>query len=256
MNRKVSIAVVCISLLLLGIAGYVGYEYYKDYKLYQNQQEERGALAKFVTNDDAMERRIDFQGLQKINPHITRWVYVPNTAIDDPVVQEQSVGVYKYSFNNIYGRWNGAGTFLVPARNRDGNGNMVDEDHLMILGHRLNSNHGEWQFSELPVRWGDERGALAYPYIYIYYEEKVEKYRVYTAGQSYASSDAEYQTPYMLKTLRYQDMLDSVVAKARYVIEPRATMYDKTLMLSTCNGDLRSDGTFHLHAVLEDVVYY
>ena len=184
--------------------------------------------------DENLLRRIDFASLQAINADATRWMYVPGTAIDSYVLQEQTVGHYEYDLKSIYRRYNGCGSFLVPAPVRDDEGNAYDDAHTLILGHRMNSYNGEWQFSNLPTRWGTLSGANEHPYVYIYYGDHSERWRVW-AGVDAWESDIIYDIPYTLGSDKYQGLLDHIASIARYqaVSEPDAET--RTLVLSTCN---------------------
>lgn len=36
-------------------------------------------------DDDPLQRQFDFEGLQRVNPDIVGWIYLPGTQIDEPV---------------------------------------------------------------------------------------------------------------------------------------------------------------------------
>lgn len=184
--------------------------------------------------DEHLLRRIDFASLQSVNPDATRWMSVPGTDIDSYVLQEQKVGRYRYDLRNIYGRYNGAGSFLVPAATRDEDGNLPDDAHTLILGHRMNSYNGEWQFSELPTRWASADGARSHPYVYLYHEDRAERWRVW-AGMDAWASDRIYDIPYGVGEEDYGEMLEHVRGSARYLIGDAPDADTRTLFLSTCN---------------------
>lgn len=184
--------------------------------------------------DANLLRRIDFASLQSVNTDATRWMSVPGTAIDSYVLQEQQVGRYRYDLTNIYGRYNGSGSFLVPAATRDDAGNLPDDAHTLILGHRMNSYNGEWQFSELPTRWASAEGASAHPYVYIYHGDRAERWRVWAGMDAYAS-DEIYDIPYELGSEDYGEMLGHVRSSARYLVGDAPDKDTRTLFLSTCN---------------------
>lgn len=215
--------------------------------------------------DNNFLREIDFDALKAMNVNATRWMYVPGTAIDDAVVQEQTPGVYKYLWSGLDGRRNGSGSYMVPAAPiNPETGEMYEDDHLMILGHRMRIKAGaEWKFSHLPTRWSSAQGAKNYPYVYIYYEDRVERYRVWSMAQdvkgsasSTTSHNPEYLTPYTTDTDNYEGMLDYVKEKAFYSHGRAPDRHDKTLMMSTCNTSHVSGGRTYITSVLDAEYIY
>lgn len=184
--------------------------------------------------DENLLRRIDFASLQAINGDATRWMYVPGTAIDSYVMQEQTVGHYEYDLKSIYRRYNGCGSFLVPAPVRDSEGNAIDDAHTLLLGHRMNNYNGEWQFSNLPTRWGSIEGANEHPYVYLYYGDHSERWRVWAAVDAW-DSDMIYDMPYEIGSEKYQSLLDHIASTARYQAVSAPDNETRTLVLSTCN---------------------
>lgn len=222
-------------------------------------------LETIYTNfDKNFLRKIDFEVLRQTNAQATRWIYVPNTAIDDAIVQEKTVGKYEYLWNGLDGKYNGSGSYMVPAAPiNPETGEMYEDDHLMVLGHRMKSSGGEWKFSHIPKRWGHAQGAKDYPYVYIYHEDRVERYRVWSFGQDVKGSgtssiahNPEYLTPYEKGTEDYEAMLRYVERRAHYTVGRAPSMDDKTLMMSTCNTAHASGGRSYLTAVLDAEYIY
>lgn len=202
--------------------------------------------------DENMFRRIDYDSLKATNSDFSRWLYVPNTAIDDAVMQEPVVDQYFYNLRGFYKQYNGCGQYLIPARHDT---ETVDA-HTLIMGHRMNSYNGEWQFSNLPTRWGDAEGAMEFPYVYLYYQDRSERYRVY-AGCDLQSYDSAYKIPWKIGTDEYQGMLDDTFSKARYTLGDAPTKNDQTLFMTTCNYDYtNTHRRFVLVSVLDAEYYY
>lgn len=244
-----------VSLIVLAFGVGTGWYLWQDAQRMDANAEETQTVAEQVVKapdaptegmDENLLRRIDFNALQAINKDATRWMYVPNTAIDSQVMQEQTVGHYEYDLKGIYRRYNGCGTFLVPAAVRDSAGNAIDDAHMLLLGHRMNNYNGEWQFSNLPTRWGAIDGANAYPYVYIYYPDHAERWRVWAGVDAWAS-DMIYDMPYELGSDDYQKLIDHVASIARYQTVSAPDKDTRTLMLSTCN---RPDGGALMRFVL------
>lgn len=179
-------------------------------------------------------RRIDFKTLKGINSDVDAWLYVPDTAIDEYVMQERRLDHYEYDLKGIYKTYNGCGTFLKPAKVKDSDGKPIDDAHTLILGHRMNGYNGEWQFSNVPTRWATLDGANAHPYIYVYYPDHAERWRVWAAVDAWAS-DMIYDIPYALGSDEYQSLLDHIADSARYQAVDKPDKDTRTLVMSTCN---------------------
>lgn len=262
-KRRVA-SVICRALVAVAlVCGFTasGYYVWHDYQEKASAEAEHLTIVREVVTepdasdnpegiDEALLRRVDFDSLKATNDEVSRWLYVPGTDIDGVVMQEQTVGWYRYNLYSMYRRYNGCGEFLIPAYRAD-----VEDARLMILGHRMNNYNGEWMFSQLPNRWGDVEGAQEYPYVYVYDGEKATRYRVWAALDAWAS-DEVYDMPYEIGSDDYAALLEHVAGNARYQMGAAPTRDENTLMLSTCNRN--NGGTlmrFSLWCV-PDVAYY
>lgn len=255
-QKKLVASFLC--LLVLGSGGYL----VKDYHDYRVSQEKLASLQKeavkesHLKNIDAdfdknMLRSVNLTKLKVQNGDTAMWLYVPETKIDGPVMQEPKVGEYLYDLNGFDKTYNGAGSFLIPKSPAQADGSKGEDAHTLILGHRMAGYNGEWQFSHLPVYWADKTKALDRPYIYTYSEGKAQRWLVWAASDM-TSKDRPYVTPLPLNSPEYENMLDQVEAQARYTMadKPKASM--QTLMLSTCHtADHGSEARFLLAAVLD-----
>ena len=208
--------------------------------------------------DAALTRRIDFAALKQRNPEVAAWISVPNTGIDDVVMQEATENVYKYDKTNMDGIWDGEGEFLIPAEPQDAakaaeintavdqqnnthvQGMVSGDAHTMILGHSLTGvpTSDDWKFTQLPHRWGDKAGASQHKYVYVYTEHGATRYRL-VWGSDLNPKQSAYMMPYTLGSDDYAKMLEETKAASRYSLaddgfaEP--DRYTRVLMLSTCN---------------------
>lgn len=174
--------------------------------------------------DDGLLRRIDFEALQTVAPDATRWMWMPDSDVDAPVVQESIDGEWYYSQRDVYGNGNSGGSFLVPAS---------PSAHLVILGHAMPSVYGEWMFSHLQRRFSSRSGADERPYLYVYYPDHSERWRVWAAVDA-AADDMIYDLGYELGSDAYGRMIEHVVDVARYCTEDAPSVWSPLLMLSTC----------------------
>ena len=205
--------------------------------------------------DENLLRQIDFGMLTSKNEDATRWMYVPGTAINAAVMQERTVNQYYYNLRGFNKSYNGSGSFLVPAMPKDSDGNLADDAHTLILGHRMNSYNGEWQFSNLPTRWGAAGGAAKYPYVYIYYGDRAERWRVW-AGLDVWRSDMLYDIPYEVGSEDYENLISHMQELARYELTAAPDKDTRTLILSTCNRPNGGASIRFALACVPDATYY
>lgn len=205
------------------------------------------------TDDDPLYRRLDFDALEAENPSATRWLYVPGTAIDSYVIQERTVGYFRYQHRDIDGDYTRSGSFVVPA-DPDG---TEDDARLLILGHHMLGAWRESMFSALPRRWGHESGAVDYPYVYVYTSSCAYRYRVWSAAYV-RRSDVLYDTPYERNSDEYAAMLEHMADVSQYTHGTAPTAASSTLQLSTCSSadGLGTAGRFVLTCVLDETYDY
>lgn len=248
LNRVLGI---CIAVFAIGAIGVGSWYIYQDYGKHESDTKATDELIKMVVKepekteptgpvgyqsgmDENLLRQIDFGMLISQNSDATRWMYVPGTAIDAAVMQERTVNQYYYNLRGFNKSYNGSGSFLVPATPKDSDGDLVDDAHILILGHRMNSYNGEWQFSNLPTRWGDAGSAAEYPYVYIYYGDRAERWKVW-AGLDVWCSDMLYDIPYKVGSEDYENLITHMQELARYQLTDAPDKDTRTLILSTCN---------------------
>lgn len=243
--KSARIAYVTATVLLVVMAVSAFIYIYSEYSKYEEDTKASADVAsKVVQNPKAPDnveafdknllRRINFSKLWQINDAAKRWMFVPGTKINAPVLNEPNVGSYFYDLRGLNKRRNRCGSFLVPKAPTDSDGNEVDDGHLFILGHRMNNYNGEWQFSNLPTRWGTKDGANEYPYVYIYYPDHAERWKVWMALDA-RGSDMIYDIPTKIGSDDYEAMLKHAQSISRYQTDVVVDKDTHTLFMSTCN---------------------
>ena len=92
-------------LVLLGVGCF--YLAYREQKPFQEIKVKGEALQKLVVQEtvsqeaDPMERTIDFAALQRINPEIVGWLYVPQIGVDSPILTGQTDTEYVKCYNKV-----------------------------------------------------------------------------------------------------------------------------------------------------------
>lgn len=194
--------------------------------------------------DENLLRKIDFDELQAINKDATSWLFIPNTNIDYYVMQEQTPGEYKYLYLNIYNESNWWGSILTPAIPGG-----QDDAHQLIFGHHMDGED-EIAFSRLPF-FVDKAYGEARPYMYRYYPDHSERWKVWAAVQV-SQWDDVYEVPYVLGSDSYDNLLYHIDGSAYYTLTSKPSKNTQITVLSTCNGW----GERFILACVPDMAYY
>mgnify|MGYP002228861422 FL=1 len=114
MRRSKGLLGLVFLLVLLGVGCF--YLAYREQKPFQEMKVKGEALQKLVVQEtgsqeaNPMERTIDFSALQRINPEIVGWLYVPQIGVDSPILTGQTDTEYlTKDFEGAYSHW---GVFL------------------------------------------------------------------------------------------------------------------------------------------------
>ena len=203
-------------------------------------------------DDDYMDkllRAVDFATLKNINSDVLCWLWIPDTNIDYYVMQEQGEkeDVFEYIWKDIYHKKSGVGSLLsvhVP-------GDMEDA-HLLIFGHHMKRR--DVMFSNL-LDWRDKSFAEQHPYIFVYYPDHAECWKVWTCANAQGDSII-YDVPYILGSDGYQEMLDVTLELGFYELADRPDKNTKTLYLSTCDKLTDNKDRRLILVGVPDIFYY
>lgn len=165
-------------MLLAGILLAVGALIFFAWKLrgiygeYQEGEESYEELASFVEEPEDTPKpdeeepgaepdgylRIDFEGLQVVNPDVIGWVEIPGLAISYPVVQGTDNAYYLHHL--FTGEYNSSGSIFADCHNQP---DFTDQNTI-IYGHNMKNGS---MFGTLS-RYQDEALWEASPYFYLY----------------------------------------------------------------------------------------
>lgn len=183
-----------------------------------------------LATPNPMRRKVDFTELKSINSDVDCWIYVPNTHIDYYVMQEQEPEVYYYLWRNVYQQQSEWGSIFKPAYP---NMDTLLDAHQLIFGHHM--AYGSVAFSDL-MSYHDKSYAEKWPNIYLYYPDRVERWKVWTAG-TVNPYDALYTVPYELNSADYDNLLSHLDEIGEYSLRSnRPRKSERTTILSTCDN--------------------
>lgn len=212
-------------------------------------ESDNGLTGESAYSTDPIDRVINWDNLFEINTDIKCWLYIPDTNMDYPVMQEQTFGEYSYLRRDIYGNDASCGSLFTPCQPEG----YEDKDaHLLIFGHNMRNGS---MFSPLSG-YKTEEFYLEHQYIYIYYPDRTEQWQVWSAYHT-NKYDMVYNIPYEMGTVEYANLLDDIESKKSYeAADVDVTTSMNILSLSTCDKtDGTNTGRFVVNAVLVDVKY-
>ncbi|WP_051204605.1 class B sortase [Butyrivibrio sp. VCD2006] len=273
-NEKSKISIwgvirIILIVILIGVICYEGVMVYFDQKEYSiavneydnirdkyvvsvkediKETDEVGNDSRDTGADDGLDEEyypkldIDFSALKEVNPDFIGWLYFPAiSSINYPVVKEKTINQYLYK--TFEGVPNKAGCIFMDVLSDPEFCGMSD----MLFGHNMKNGS---MFGALKVLYknkdedilGDE------PYIYIYTEDKVLKYRIFSY---YRTTDGSFSYTEVKTEDDYDKYLD-YVKKCSMIDIPKDISFDdypSLLTLSTCAGQHGSGVRFVVHSV-------
>lgn len=194
-----------------------------------NKDENEKDIFKEKVEDIYMDRQFDWDEIHNINEDIVGWLYIPNTNIDYPILQEQEVDEQYYLHHDYKGDYLYAGSVFTPKQPYEN----IEDAHMLLFAHRMKDK--TIMFSSLSSYYYDKESMLENKYVYIYRRDKVERFVVWcTKNTKY--NDSVYTLPYVLGSEQYKDLLLNIETTSNHVIGDSPSENDKTLVLSTCAG--------------------
>lgn len=178
---------IAICLCIFAFSGYKLVSYYLEYKkmdsVYANINEK--ALGNFEYEPDSegllkKAPKIDIEALKSINDEIIGYILIPNTKIEYPLLHSNEP--YKYLNNDASGNPSRAGAIFIDANNDT----QFQDDNTIIYGHNMYDGS---MFGELSEYLDDNDFFLEHSYIYIYTENEIRLYRVFSAMATIDGSD-------------------------------------------------------------------
>ena len=184
---------------------------------------------------------VDYTGLRAVNPDFVGYLYVPGAGISYPVAKGPDNDYYLH--RTFEGRNNFAGCIFLDA----GASGTFGESNTFIYGHNMKNGSMFGRLRNLSSRYN----VICYPYVYLYTEEGIRCYRIFSAYSTTAGSS-------MYKTFTGNSNYDSYVkqAKAQSLLRlpnmPDLSSRPPILSLSTCQGRGGAN-RFIVHAALVEI---
>lgn len=153
----------------------------KDTELSGNEAEPSGdagnasepSRIKSIADESAEDADIDFAALKEENPDIFAWIYIPDTAIDYPVLQSDMSDTF-YEDHNAYGEEDDTGAVYIELANLT---SMCDFNTVL---HGKTGTEEAGLFADL-YRFASPDFFESHEYAYIYLDGNVLTYEIFAA---------------------------------------------------------------------------
>lgn len=230
--QVIALSIVFAVLVALTLAG-VGYLVWQGLATQKAADEGSGPApsAPAAEEDSHVANPIDFANLRLENPDIYAWIYIPDTNVNYPVLQNPTDDSY-YLKHDKDGNYSEAGAIYSQLANKTDFSDPV----TVLYGHNMNSGG---MFATLHY-FENKEFFDSHEDMYIYADGHIYTYRVVSAYQ--------YDNRHILNSFNFTDPAvvqqyfntvlnpDSLVKNVREGVQLSADS-DKIVQLSTCTGD-------------------
>lgn len=253
-NRKVENAItVLLAAAVLLTGGMSLYSYLSE----QKAREEYDAIRQEVVEEPVPDKnieeiqeknypqlQIDFPELKKTNPDFRGWLYFPALDISYPVVQGEDNDYYlKHSFE---GETVNAGCIFMDC----GASSDWSDRNTFVFGHNMRDESMFGTFKKLlkgTVSCGEN------PYFYIYTEDKVYIYEIFSYYETRSNSD-RFAT--FSSDASYDDYVQWAIEHSLFASDVDLSSRGNIVSLSTCYGSAGTKKRALIHGVLTETAEY
>lgn len=188
--------------------------------------------------------QVDFKSLKEKNPDVIGWLYFPALEISYPVMQGEDNNYYlERSFE---GEKREAGSIFADCEAAED----WSDRNTFVFGHNMRDGSMFGSFKKLMA---DTSVCQENPYFYIYLEDRVNVYEIFSCYQTTSDSN-------MYMTFQRDESYDEyvVLAKQNSVFASKRDMFDRSniVTLSTCYGYVGSEKRILIHGVMNGAGKY
>ena len=242
---RLIVILICIGIIIYESIGL--YNENKEYNIAGTEYEELVDSSVSVADKKEMPEgatypplQIDYAQLKSINSDFVGWLYMPCFDISYPVVHEKEIDEYiKKTFE---GKSNSSGCLFTDVLSTTDFTGM----HDIIFGHNMRNGAMFGKFKQL-IQEGGRDIIDSNPYVYVYTEKAVYKYRVFAYYVTTVGSDS-YSV--VTSEQEYDDFIKYISSNNLYEKPSDLDLgeHPSILTLSTCSGRSGSGKRLVIHA--------
>ena len=245
-----------ILILCLVIAGFSAWKLWGYYQKYHNGEKEYEQLTEYVKENtenveesekeeqkDSCPITVDFEALSQINSDVVGWIYIPDSEINYPIVQNPD---NEYYLNHTFeGKDNFTGAIFLDSLCQPD----FSSDNSIVDGHNLKTGVMFGTLKKMyDIDYNKEADYREHPVIWILTPEENMEYRIFAAREISARNDTDV---YMVEAgieNEYADFLNEQKEKSAYITDTELDETEPMLTLSTCTSS-SEDGRFVVQAI-------
>ncbi len=211
------------------------------------EEEEGYHFKRNYLRSDFPDLEIDFKGLKEVNPEVVAWLYVGAVGISYPVVQKKSDTENTYYLHHtLEGNENSSGCIFMDY--------AVEPDltswNTFFYGHNMKNGS---MFGSLKKYVANHKLYDKDPYIYVFREEGIYRYKIY----SFYLDTPESKMYYTCKTLKeYRAYIRTALEYSVYDCETPTSEEENSVTLVTCSGSGAGKKRFFVHGIIQDRYLY
>jgi sortase B len=171
--------------------------------------------------------QIDFEALKAVNEDIIGWIYIPDTQVNQPVLQHASDNSY-YLHHSFENKENVLGSIYLY---NDSAADFTDP-HTVLFGHNMASGQ---MFGGLS-QYSGQAFMESHREVYLYLPGRSMRCQVYSA-YSCSVYDRTYLVPGAYGTEQYREWIRHTGQQSGWNSESVPSDEDQVITLSTCTDD-------------------
>ncbi|MCR5421571.1 MAG: class B sortase [Lachnospiraceae bacterium] len=208
------------------------------------EEQEKREFKRNFNRDDYPEMEIDHSGLRKVNGDYIGWIYVGAADISYPVVQGKDNEYYLH--NTFEKEANFAGCIFIDCEDKAD----MTMYNTFFYGHAMKNGT---MFGNLRKLRKDPGLVKNDPYIYVYLEDGIYRYRIYSYYIDNKDSEMYYSSDTVKEYRRYiRNALDKSMAQCEEIPDEERN----SVTLVTCQGNGSQKQRFFVHGIFIDRYLY
>lgn len=231
----------CYRIVLIYSEYKEGNEEYQNLDQYTEKEPTKPEETSYTKRDeietDEQTLTIDFEELKQKNPDIIGWIYIPLLEISYPVVKCDN---NEYYLNRTFEKnSNSCGCIFADCQN---NSDFSDYN-TFVYGHNMKNGS---MFGSLKRYLREEDLYHEDPYFYIYTEDFVYQYMIYSC---YVTEPDSQSYRFTNTNEEYQKYLTEVIEKSSVKCNTIENKNENTVTLSTCYGSGEQKKRLLIHGI-------
>lgn len=258
-KKKNTVANVISNLLIvvsLVVIAYTGYHLFSTMKEYDDGVEEYEDLREYVKKADKDKKqegrnldkcpiKVDFDALLKQNPDTVGWIYIEDSGINYPIVQNSEKGNDYYLHRTFNGENNFSGAIFLDMYCEPD----FSSDNTIIYGHNLKNGEMFGHLKQMyDTNYNEKADYKKYPVVWILTPDTIFEYEVFAGKEISVAKNKDYYTVEFGSIDDFTRFLLKSKKESLFKTDVNVETEEPIITLSTCTSD-SEDGRFVVQAI-------